>query len=201
MAGRLDRVSGIWDPVKKRSDKVSGVWQPVKKRYDKVNGIWVPSYQGYDAQAHNIFAPNIINADGSIYYPHTRVSPSEYDLFYLKLNSPVSYSVGSVLLTISNLTTFFSWNGAERQYVFELQDYKNPSSPIVLDFEYSDMITPGTSKTKSYSFGPFDVSGVSDTFLLRVGPNLVSDNYTLGLSAAAGCITIGGIQLKNLELI
>lgn len=46
MAGRNDRVSGIWEPVKKRFDKVSGIWDPVKKRYDKVNGIWTPSYRG-----------------------------------------------------------------------------------------------------------------------------------------------------------
>lgn len=46
MAGRYDRVSGIWDKVSKRYDKVSGILDPVKKRYDKVNGIWMPSYRG-----------------------------------------------------------------------------------------------------------------------------------------------------------
>lgn len=201
MAGRLDRVSGIWDPVKKRSDKVSGVWESVKKRYDKVNGLWVPSYQGYDAQAHNIFAANIINTDGSINYPDTSVTSDGHDLFYIKLSSPISYSAGLVLLTIANLTTFFAWNGAERQYELDLYDYSNASSPVLLDWEYSGEIQPGGSKTKTYSFTPFNHSGTSDTFMLAIAAQNVSTSYYLGLSASAGCITIGGKQLKNIELI
>lgn len=44
MAGRYDRVGGVWNKVSKRSDRVSAVFQPVKKRYVKAGGVWQPSY-------------------------------------------------------------------------------------------------------------------------------------------------------------
>ena len=202
MAVRFDRVSGIWDPTKKRFAKASEIWDPVKKRYDKVKGIWAQSYQGYDAQVHNLNPSAAgFNSDGSFYvnqasYAHPVI---QFNVATITFSSPVPFTMDTIMGIMSSLSVSITGNNSpNRSMAIEIEDSNFTTLYAIGTLSSGGLANPftGNISLRAQSTGSTQSFGIGVSFDTGSQANL---NYSA--SAPAGCLTIGGIQLKNIEII
>lgn len=89
MAGRYDRVNGVFSKVNKRYDKVNGIWQPVKKRFVKAGGMWQPSFTSGIPVSFIAHEPYFVSGGNTSYTYSNNSNSDNFSLFAsLTCNSP-----------------------------------------------------------------------------------------------------------------
>jgi len=164
-------------------------------------------WNAYDAQGHNHNAASGgINADGSISYDGRYWvyggSNGMLSLFYLQFDTPIHLIEGQTVLSHLPITFYLETRpgptaGWARLDVYDIPDLN--TGHCIFGYEFPDGATAGTLNPPSTAGYSGDYSKLYFTFTYNYSQDW--DNQQITLSAAAGCWTLGGKQLNDIELI
>lgn len=174
------------------------------------NGAEILVYKAYNATAHNPVPSSYgFNSNGSYYFNQVTGWPEGNSHLtqptVLTFKNPISYTqYTSTFFTLSNLSAHMVSSLGSYSFGIGMYIYTDPAYPS------SSNIASGLIMSQDYHT---DVTGTLSSVALKTGSSSVfyvifyitseisGDTFSGYFSAPAGCLTIGGIQLKKLKLI
>lgn len=196
MAGRFDRVGGVWQPVKKRYDKVNGVWQPVKNRYVKVSGAWKNTFS---AQPYDIYNAGTIGSCGltGVKWRNTNAA-IQYLSTYVRIDS---YNLGPYSdagLITTNPIDVSAYSTLSITFDFKRCSYRNDYA-MALDVRESffSNLDDGSRVLAGFHKSDSELSGLSNPITYDLDISAITGNHYPFVKEAYSELWIHRIWLHN----
>ena len=158
-------------------------------------------WRASDAQGHSV--SGTIDADGSISYPEFMVSgsPQEFTWVHLYFDSPIAYTSGQTIMRIQ-MTTHFQNMNATWDPVAQVYWLATSAGNVNQIAEASSSLCSNyvTGVTDNINFVATS-SGSSQDFYFGIYYDGEAGYWKMKSEGSAGCITFGGNQLKEIEII
>ena len=157
-------------------------------------------WNAYDAQGYAYVGS--IGTDGSISFPQTTYSYSIPETFWIHLHfdTPIPVTVNDEIIALNVTQYFAGYSTPWRIYYRVYPTYAIDTNNIIL-FGTSSFPTTSSYITEKISLTGEKAGNYQDFYIAVTTNPGTNYDVTISITGAAGCMTLKGNQLKEVELI